>query len=196
MSEILTTKQFKATHQLSDSAFQRLVKKICDEASLTRDELICPISSREHQIIKPELFEAAIANRKPRVKAIETVEAEIVDPVAIQAYTPRVSALDTAFSSLQPIEVNPTYVINDRSDSINSQMVSIVGFLNNQAQNSDALIQAELEQARQEGMQLAVAKFQAKKQAETEAMQRLQEWDAMNSGLVKKSPEEQLSNAS
>ena len=126
------------------------------------------------------------------LKPVENCEAEIVtiDPFAISPYTPRVSALNNAFSSLKPLDVDPTYEIDDQSDEIKNQLIAMLSFLNSQAENSDSLIAAQLEQARQQGQQLALAKFQAQKQAETETLRKLQQLDAMNMGLVKKSQEE------
>jgi len=191
---MLTVQMFKTRQSLSDSQFKR-IRALAEKntgSTVTERMGSSTWAVTDELALMTALAEYDNGSLMHPLKPVENCEAEIVtiDPFAISPYTPRVSALNNAFSSLKPLEVDPTYEIDDQSDEIKNQLIAMLGFLNSQAENSDSLIAAQLKQAKQQGQQLALAKFQAQKQAETETLRKLQQLDAMNTGLVKKSQEE------
>ena len=166
MSEVLTTKQFKATHQLSDSAFQRLVKKICEVSMLPRQELICPISSTEHQILKPELFESAVQNRKPQSKRIKPVSVHTEDVAIIADLVEEVTAIAIAnpLDSYSPLTAcqPQTWNYTDTSEIVEAGKNALDNIILNSANNQNLGIAALLEHERNEGAKLGIALAQVR----------------------------------
>ena len=181
MSESITTKEFKLTHQLSDSAFQRLVKKICDQsasetdAPLNRDDLLKREGSHDWIIVRIDLFEAAIADRKPRL------ESSAIVPVAPSLPAVLGSVLDSY--QLPELEILPTFKHVSTDDFVAGELGKFESFLDQSANWDEALDEQLIQQAIARGSKRGVMLAQIEVAAANKIRQQVIQSSAKKQGL-------------
>lgn len=110
---MITTKEFKTLHGLSDSSFNRLTNRI--KADCPGQDLTRRVNSRDWEILDVSLFERYLTPQK--VEASEVVEATLEpDPIpcaSIQVMSSdRATALDDLLGTFQAMEVYKPAQIN------------------------------------------------------------------------------------
>jgi hypothetical protein len=179
-NKMLTIKEFRTAHDLSEAAFKRLVKTV-------QRTVQAPLTHRSGNtwiVDRPDLLEAELAKRPQKSKpVVEVIDAELM---AIETTEFQESALTTAFNDFNPAEI-ATYQYESQADSIALMLQKIQQ--QNQAfqQSEEEMKAAQLARWREEALKEALLEKAVKEEAKLQIKKAFQAQDAAQAGLQKKS---------
>ena len=167
---MITTREFKAIHNLTDSTFKRLVSKLKSEnPELTLTERK---GSQDWVINYPDLFEAAIATRS---------ESSAIVPVAPSLPAVLGSVLDSY--QLPELDILPTFKHVSTDDFVAGELGKFESFLDQSATWDEALDEQLIQQAIARGSKRGVMLAQIEVAAANKIRQQVIQSSAKKQGL-------------
>jgi len=83
---MLTTKEFKSAHSLSNSSFQRLSTKVAEQLNMSGQPMTRQVTPTEYEILFPEAFLKAVSERKvSQLKEVHTEDVAIIADLVEEA---------------------------------------------------------------------------------------------------------------
>jgi hypothetical protein len=178
-NKMLTIKEFRTRHELSESAFTRLVKTV----QSTRQAPVTHRSGNTWIVDRPDLLEAELAKRPQKSKPeVEVIEAELM---AIETTEFQESALTKAFNDFNPSEI-ATYEYESQGDSIALMLQKIQQQSQAFQQSEEDMKAAQLARWRDEALKEALLERAVKEEAKLQIKKAFQSQDAAQAGMQKK----------